>query len=377
MRLALILLFTPSLILAQNHTNPEAQISFAKENRSLEYYVVQADLWWQAIEKDSSNEMAWWNYYRACRNVQGSYNWSADFVRLGPNLRFGEDIVVLMEAAIPNTFVYHFVKGSTGGVDPQAGSHLMKAYQMNPDFPGLLASVVTYAISTGNDSLRIEANTRWFENRGFNANWMDFAYNLLQSVAPQGILFTQGDNDSYPVWMLQDVLGIRRDVLVINLDFLLYDGYQKRLFDGLGLAPFHFEIIDPEVYEENWNNVCIYFLKNYQGSRPVHLSYTVNQEFYAELAETDMYAQGLCFQYAPKSLPPSRNLELLRRSFRLNSLDQSLVYDASAERLFELQAHYLLFFDTLLKQNSKALTAVERQMIEILKNKLKKQEKRL
>ena len=43
-------------------------------------------------------------------------------------LKLGNDIVKLMEMNIPGTFVYHFVKGSTGAVDPSQGNHLLKAY---------------------------------------------------------------------------------------------------------------------------------------------------------------------------------------------------------------------------------------------------------
>jgi hypothetical protein len=48
----------------------------------------------------------------------------------------------------------------------------------------------------------------------------DVAWDILQSVEPYGILITAGDNDTFPLWYMQEVEGVRRDVLVANLSLM-------------------------------------------------------------------------------------------------------------------------------------------------------------
>ena len=89
--------------------------------------------------------------------------------------------------------------------------------------------------------------TNWFKcDRSGYYFPNDFAYNLLAGCGKNALLFTNGDNDTFPVWYLQSVEGVRPDVAVINLSLLNTNFYVEQLRRAYHLFPDSSDVLNPE-----------------------------------------------------------------------------------------------------------------------------------
>jgi hypothetical protein len=161
------------------------------------------------------------------------------------NIREGFDLIREIDRLfIPSFYVFIIFTG----IGLYFLWHLIYNFFVNRNFAKRKIIPVISIISFVILPLNIILTNRYKCDRSAYTFPEDFAYNLLSGCKQNGILFTNGDNDTYPLWYQQNVEGFRNDVAVINLSLLNTDFYIAQLQRRYKFFPEGSEVLNPDKF---------------------------------------------------------------------------------------------------------------------------------
>jgi hypothetical protein len=225
---AFILFYPVNKIFSQQ---PEKVYSIVKQIKSFDWYKTTAEGWKKLIDKNKSDAEAWMNYYIANRMARIMFyeQWQNSHGNYFENL---DTIVNQMGKSIPATFEYYYIKYyNSNSMQEKDLENLFKAYKLEPNRPEVLDDMVKYYEIKRDTANERKFCLKWFESNDISSGILNWNYNVLASLEKDGIIITNGDNDTFPVWILQYAKNFRTDITVINIHLITIDDYRDKLFN--------------------------------------------------------------------------------------------------------------------------------------------------
>lgn len=321
---------------------PEPVSSIVRQLHDYDWYRTQAIAWKNEIDKGSADKMAWVYWFRANRMAMlcDATKWGNE---AGNYFEDKKEIVAKAEKSIPNSFEYYYLKIYDDGAGSDSGAvNIMRAQALRPYDPLLLPWLLNHYQFT-NDRQNVALTCKkWFESNEMPQEMLTTAYNNLVSLEPNAILLVNGDNDTYPYWILQNVQKIRQDVVVVNVALALIDQYRTHLFEDNGIEPLQFSndtARRPEIVVRHLFETVV--------DRPVYVSLFVDTRLYTNYTDR-LYITGLSLRYSKKAFD---NLKVLRENvenrFMLDFLRHSFYHTEAQSVVNQMNAGYLAIFQKL------------------------------
>ena len=307
--------------------------TFVANKYEPEWYAAQVEAWQKIVDANPKDQWAWRNLFRATYyHDQFTNGWGV----LQDESKTA-DVLRKMEATLPDSFVLNLCKGRFCLSTDEAakrGDNIPRAIELMPEdiFPEDLEYLATRLWIVDPENPRVkELYTKTYQNKYFPTRIMHFNYNMLQCLPPNALYFSNGDLDTVPMKVLQEALGERTDVTIINNSFLYATPFMEALYKKLNIKPLTLNVQDYGKYGEEWlqhyeSDIIMYLIK--ESKRPAYFSPTNGNV--SVLNEDSIYNEGLVLKYSPK---PYNNFDVamhnVKEVYNLEYLaEPDLIYDS-------------------------------------------------
>ena len=301
------------------------------------WYTEQAELWQQQIRKTPADADAWKSYYLATEyrdRFRSQVGEEADSAQV--DLLPGKDetsstllsILDQMEDAVPGSYQLPYLRARLAGLgDPrQRDEFIARAYERCPECPDVLEDLAMDREIAGQHQGAREAWTGLYRSGALASGLLDYNYNVLESTDEGAILLTNGDNDTFPAWILQRVHGVREDVLVLNLSLM----HSCRDYVNRELAHREVDVDVRKLPREGGGALVTAFCEAVSRARPdipIFVASTVAEDHIRGI-EDKLQICGLASRYAPD---PIDHIARIRRNLNHRFRMDYLTFDWYSE----------------------------------------------
>lgn len=307
----LLLTFSSSLLLAQNiqetELNNERLDKSAEESTQINTLQLDASTaahpgyWASEVSRNPQDANAWYNYYKTQR--YSYYSETSKKLSQGEQQSLST-IVADMEAQVPESYEYNYVKYWNEPYKTSTFKYLEKAYELSPNKAELYDDFIAWYEIYDDQDAKKNFCKKLDQSNTIPAAIMEYNYNVLMSLEANAVLITNGEHDTYPLWIWQQVRGVRPDVKVLNLDLLEFPSYQAQVKKEIGART-------TATITSNKTAFLKQLASSTNQSRPVYFGMTVDPNVLKGI-QRSLFLTGVALRYSPSNFD---NISMLQRNW--------------------------------------------------------------
>jgi hypothetical protein len=235
----------------------------------------------------------------------------------------------------PKSSDYFYIEYINQGSTIDAFPLLEKASDLYPNNAAYYDDFVYHYELANDKNQRVNYSKKLYESNTIHEAILEYNYNVLMSLDKDAIIITNGSDDTYPLFIWQDVFNVRPDVCVINIDMLSEEAFikTKKSLKKLDLV------------QQSTTIKTVNYLIDNNPDKKIYVGHTINQKI-LEKYQSNLYLSGLTYQYSVQGLNNVKSaVDRYENSFKT----EQLYRPSTSSEINRLNFNYILPLVTFLE----------------------------